>query len=69
MCFSKASVAGMSQAATPDSLSMGAFDARAWSIRDAELLGGLLPSHRLKRFVIFAALQTDDTRLKLCSRA
>jgi hypothetical protein len=64
MCFRKSSIAGTSQAASPDSLSMGAFDACAWSIRDAELLSGLLRSHRLKRFVIFADLQTDDTGLQ-----
>jgi len=65
MRFRKASIAGLSQAATPDGLGMGAFDARAWSIRDAELLGGLSRLHSLKRFVMFAALQADDTRLQL----
>jgi len=48
---------------------MGALDTRAGSIRFAELVCGLPPSHGLKRVMVLAGLQADAARLPLCSCA
>ena len=63
--FGKTSIAGATYSAASDRLGMGALYTRSCGIGLAEFLGLLSCSHLLESFMIFAGLESDETRFLL----